>query len=86
MGYNFLLRRLQSLWKPKALMDLIALENEYFLVKFYSQDDYKFARDDGPWTILDHYHVVKEWAPDFDPLTDKTEKLIIWVRFPCRPI
>lgn len=67
-------------------MDLVALENNYFLVRFYSKEDYEFARDQRPWTILDHYLVVKEWAPDFDPLTGKTEKLIVWVRIPCLPI
>lgn len=29
-------------------MDLVALNNDYFLVKFYSEEDYKFARDEGP--------------------------------------
>lgn len=86
VGYNYLQKKLQSMWRLKAFMDLVALENDYFLVRFYSKDDYEFARDEGPWTILDHYLVVKEWAPDFDPLTDKTEKLIVWVRFPCLPI
>lgn len=67
-------------------MDLITLENDYFLVRFYSKDDYEFARDQGPWTILDHYLVAKEWMPNIDPITDKTEKLIVWVRIPCLPI
>lgn len=34
VGYAYLLRRLNSLWHPKGRMDLIALENDYFLVKF----------------------------------------------------
>lgn len=86
VGYNYLLRRLKNIWKPNAFIDLVALENGYYLVKFYAVEDYKFARDEGPWTILDHYLVVKEWTPDFDPVSDKTEKLIVWVRFPCLPI
>lgn len=86
VGYTYLLKRLKTIWKPKAFLDLVALENGYFLVKFYAMEDYKFARDEGPWTVLDHYLVVKEWAPDFDPMTDRTEKLIVWVRFPCLPI
>lgn len=86
VGYNFLLKKLHNIWKPNAFMDLVALENEYFLVKFYSKADYTFARGEGPWTILDHYLVVKEWTPNFDHVIDKTEKLIVWVRFPCFPI
>lgn len=30
--------------------------------------------------------VVKEWNSNFDPMQDKTEKLIVWVRIPCLPI
>lgn len=86
IGYNFLQKKLQSMWRPKAFMDLVALENDYFLVRFHSKQDFEFARDQGPWSILDHYLVVKEQSPDFDPTTNKTEKLIVWVRIPCLPI
>ncbi|XP_031124352.1 uncharacterized protein LOC116027066 [Ipomoea triloba] len=86
VGYNYLLRKLQNMWKPSAPMDLVAIENDYFLVRFTAKKDYEFAKLEGPWMILDHYLVVKEWHPNFDPLTDKTEKLIVWVRFPCLPI
>lgn len=36
--------------------------------------------------VLNHYLIVKEWCPNFDPLTDKMEKKLIWVRFPCLSI
>ncbi|XVF81050.1 hypothetical protein PTKIN_Ptkin15bG0125300 [Pterospermum kingtungense] len=85
VGYNYL-NRLKVLWKPKSAIDLIALENEYFLVKFSSLEDYDFAKYEGPWMFLDHYLIVKEWSPNFDPMTDSTEKLLVWVRFPCLPI
>lgn len=61
-------------------------ENEYFLVRFYAKEDFEFARSQGPCTILDHYLVVKEWTLEFHPFTDKTKRLIIWVRIPCLPI
>lgn len=86
IGYAFLKRKLQTMWRPKAFMDVVALENDYFLVRFFSKDNYEFARNQGPWIIFDHYLIVKEWAPNFDPMTDKTEKMIVWVRIPCLPI
>lgn len=33
--------------------------------------------------VLEHYLIVKEWVPNFDPSTDTTENVIVWVRFPC---
>lgn len=59
------------------------MENGYYLAKFASVDDYEFAKYGGPWMVLDHYLIVKEWIPNFDPFTDKTESMIVWVRFPC---
>ncbi|XP_019189720.1 PREDICTED: uncharacterized protein LOC109184127 [Ipomoea nil] len=86
VGYSYLYRRLNTLWRPKGSMDLVAIDNDYFLVRFGSNDDLEYAKFGGPWMILDHYLIVKEWTPDFDPVTDKTEKVLVWIRFPCLPI
>lgn len=74
------------MWQPKSRMELITLENDYFLVKFSSVCDYEYAKFGGPWMIMEHYLIVKEWMPNFDPYTDSTEKVIVWVRLPDLPI
>lgn len=61
VGYNYLLRRIKALWHPKSHMELVALDNDYFIIKFASiEDNINFAKFEGPWIILDHYLVVKE--------------------------
>ncbi|XP_019167843.1 PREDICTED: uncharacterized protein LOC109163549 [Ipomoea nil] len=86
VGYDaYLLRRLVSMWKPKGSLDLIAIDNDYFLVQFGAVDDLEFAMFGGPWMVLDHYLIVKPWVPDFDPFVDTTEKVLVWVRIPCLP-
>lgn len=60
VGYTNLCKRLQTLWHPKSKMELVALDDDYFLVKFFSLDDYEFAKYGGPWTILEHYLIVKD--------------------------
>ncbi|XP_019153844.1 PREDICTED: uncharacterized protein LOC109150389 [Ipomoea nil] len=85
VGYAYLLRRLISMWKPKGSLDLIAIDNGYFLVRFGSVDDLEFAMFEGPWMVLDHYLIVKEWEPDFDPFAAHTEKVLVWIRIPCLP-
>lgn len=67
-------------------MELVALDNDFFLVKFFSVDDYEYAKLGGPWMVMDHYLMVKDWVPNFDPATDETRKLIVWVRFPDLPV
>lgn len=86
VSYNYLLRRLRTIWHPKAGMELIAIENDFFLVKFASMEDYSFAKYEGPWMVLDYYLIINSWTPNFDPTDDKTEKILVWVRFPSLPI
>lgn len=82
MGYNYFLCRINALWRPKSHFEMIAIPGDYFLVRFSSMEDYNFAKFEGPWMILDHYLIVKEWYPDFDLFADRTEKMLVWVRFP----
>lgn len=77
VGYNYLLRKLKSMWNIKSHFDLIALENNYYLVRFTSAMEYAFAKQQVPWMILDHYLVVKEWSPNFDPSVGKTINLMV---------
>ncbi|XP_019173801.1 PREDICTED: uncharacterized protein LOC109169373 [Ipomoea nil] len=85
VGYAYLLRRLTSMWKPKGKMELIAIDNGYFIVRFGAVEDLEHAMFEGPWMIMDHYLLVKPWIPDFDPYADVTEKILVWVRIPCLP-
>ncbi|XP_031124327.1 uncharacterized protein LOC116027041 [Ipomoea triloba] len=86
VGYTYLLKRLTAIWHPKARMELVTMENGYYLAKFAFVDDYEFVKYGGPWMVLDHYLIIKEWISNFDPFTDKTESMIVWVRFPCLPV
>ncbi|XP_019149842.1 PREDICTED: uncharacterized protein LOC109146642 [Ipomoea nil] len=85
VGYTYLQRRLASMWKPKRSMDLIAIDNDYFLVRFGSVDDMEFAMYEGPWMVLGHYLIVKPWEPNFDPFNDTVEKVFVWIRVPSLP-
>lgn len=43
MNYNYLLRRLRTIWNPSSGMELIAIENDYFLARFSTMEDYNFS-------------------------------------------
>lgn len=74
VGYAYLLQRLIAIWQLKAKVELITLKNDYFLVKFWSVDDYEFAMYGSPWMVMDHYLIMKERRPNFDLTKDTTEK------------
>ncbi|XP_019181601.1 PREDICTED: uncharacterized protein LOC109176602 [Ipomoea nil] len=86
VGYNLLLRRLQTLWKLESSLDLIDLVHGYYLAKFESQNDYDHVKLGGPWMLLDHYLIVQEWEPNFNPTSNVTRKLLAWIRLPTLPI
>lgn len=80
IGYNLLLRRLEAMWKLESPMELIDLDQDYFLARFEAQRDYDYARFEGPWMIFDHYLIVQEWMPNFNPQTNKIERILAWVK------
>lgn len=71
------------LWHPSKDMELVAMDNDYFLVKFESTDDYNYVKFERPWMILEHFLIMKEWVPNFDPFTNHLKNVLVWVRFPC---
>lgn len=86
VGFHYLLGRLIATWLQKAPMDLVAIENDYFQVKFASVNDYHYAKYEGPWLVLDHCLIVKDWHHDFDPFSATTERMLAWVQLPGLPI
>ncbi|XP_019197739.1 PREDICTED: uncharacterized protein LOC109191568 [Ipomoea nil] len=86
VSYSYLHQRLTRMWKPEAVFDLIALNNDFFIGKFESLRDYDTAKFGGPWMILDHYVTVQEWEPNFDTRNRKTQKILAWICFPAIPI
>lgn len=60
VNYTYLQQRLQWMWRPEGVFDLIAISDDYFIAKFESLKDYEYAKFEGPWMILDHYLVVQE--------------------------
>ena len=67
-------------------MELIDLENNYFLVRFNNDGDYHYVFEEGPWMITDHYLVVQCWRPEFFPKDDTPKCILVWVHIPGLPI
>ncbi|CAI0380721.1 unnamed protein product [Linum tenue] len=67
-------------------MRVVDLEQGYFMVKFSLESDYCRALTGGPWTISDHYLVVRKWTSSFRITEKLPPSLVVWVRFPAMPI
>ncbi|XVF74478.1 hypothetical protein PTKIN_Ptkin13bG0113500 [Pterospermum kingtungense] len=53
VGYNYPLHRIKALWHPKSQVELIAIDNDYFLVKFASMEDYNHGKENCPSILVE---------------------------------
>ncbi|KAJ1406797.1 Zinc finger, CCHC-type [Sesbania bispinosa] len=74
VSLKFLQGRLQNLWQPKDRMEVIDIDNEYFVVRFSNWSDLSRVYEGGPWVIMGHYLVVQRWKPEFLPYEDEFKR------------
>ncbi|QHO43312.1 Endonuclease/exonuclease/phosphatase [Arachis hypogaea] len=70
ISYAIMKRRIQTMWGRFGDLDVIDLGNEFYLVKFYAEEDLDHVLLEGPWKIYDHYPAVRLWEPNFNPPPD----------------
>ncbi|KAJ4826259.1 hypothetical protein Tsubulata_018650 [Turnera subulata] len=81
IGFHTLYSKLLTLWQPKGTLKLIDLENNYFAVQFWEEEDYFKALLEGPWTIFTHVLSVQPWTPAFQASAKSIDNVVTWVRF-----
>ncbi|XP_016173927.1 uncharacterized protein LOC107616489 [Arachis ipaensis] len=77
-----LTRKLEALWSKMGSIDVINIGNDFFIVRFFLQEDLDFALTGGPWKIFYHYLSIRFWQPDFNPLEVTIDRIAAWVRLP----
>ena len=65
-----------------TMVDLVALDDDFFLVKFSVVDDYEYAMLGGSWMIFNHYLTMRQWHHNFDPNQSSLQSLLVSVRIP----
>ncbi|RYR64793.1 hypothetical protein Ahy_A03g010840 [Arachis hypogaea] len=48
-------------WAKKDVVRVMNLEENFFFVRFFNQEDYSQALFEGPWMIADHYFLIQRW-------------------------
>ncbi|KAJ1416228.1 Zinc finger, CCHC-type [Sesbania bispinosa] len=86
MGLKYFHAHLIKLWRPRARLEVIDLDNEYFVIRFEDYDDLVHMLEDGSWMLADHYIVIQTWQPSFSPLTDDLRRVAVCIRVPNLPI
>ena len=85
-SYGFMVKKLRQIWARKGNIDILDLDNDFYLVSFQHNEDYMEALTGGPWVITDAYLIIARWRPEFSPKREKIESVMAWVRFPDLPV
>ncbi|KAL4351355.1 hypothetical protein GQ457_06G013440 [Hibiscus cannabinus] len=85
IGYKVLLDRIYGLWHPRGELQLIDLENNYYLVRFEDERDYADVLINRPWTIFGSYLTVQPWSRSFSTDEKYPSNIVVWVRLPGLP-
>lgn len=60
IGYQYLWKHIQAIWRTQSELALIDLSNNFFIIKLYMMEEYERALLISPWMIGDNYlHVQR---------------------------
>ncbi|MBA0676606.1 hypothetical protein Goari_018074 [Gossypium aridum] len=62
-------------WK----IQLMDLENEFYLVQFDDIDDYNNVLTGGPWVVYGNYLTVGPWSPNFSTTRTDVNVQLVWI-------
>ncbi|MBA0615800.1 hypothetical protein Godav_015910 [Gossypium davidsonii] len=63
IGFNVLLNKITLLWNPKCPIQLMDLENDFFVVRFQDKNDYNKALIRGLWSGLERMVEKEPFGP-----------------------
>lgn len=80
IGHRVLSSRIETLWGLTSDDKIVDLDNNYFLIKLASQNDYNRVLMGDPWMMYGYYLVVQPWSRDFTTEESHLSKIIAWIR------
>ncbi|KAJ8900005.1 hypothetical protein K2173_024117 [Erythroxylum novogranatense] len=83
--YNVLSNKLDRLWRTKRPFHLSTLENDYYMAKFQSKEDYVMVLFEGLWLVFGHCLTVQPWIPTFDKIEPYPMDVSTWIKLPGLP-
>ncbi|XP_054796630.1 uncharacterized protein LOC129302000 [Prosopis cineraria] len=79
--------RLQRMWRTTEPINVMVLNNGYFIVSFTSKEVWDHAYQEGPWMMDDHYLLIQKWRLNFNMSKADTQGCIVaWIRILDLPV
>ncbi|XP_020218065.1 uncharacterized protein LOC109801415 [Cajanus cajan] len=86
ISFKALENKINRDWVRSGSIRIIDMPNDYYLVQFSAEEDYRHALYEGPWMIANHYILVQRWRPFFTITASQTRKVAARIRIPGLPI
>ncbi|KAI0510655.1 hypothetical protein KFK09_011263 [Dendrobium nobile] len=84
--YLSLLNVVKRAWNPKGSVDLLSLNDGFFLFKFSTPDDYQVAWTGGPWFFFGRPFILQKWTLKFKPKRDEFSSIPLWIKIVDLPL
>ncbi|KAH1113809.1 hypothetical protein J1N35_007187 [Gossypium stocksii] len=83
--FNTLCSKLHAICRPTCTFQLMDLNNDYYIVKFQTKEDYEKALTKGPWVIYGQSLTMQPWSLLFSTQEEYSMQVVVWIRLPCFP-
>nr|KYP32828.1 hypothetical protein KK1_046387 [Cajanus cajan] len=68
--------KVQHEWAKADAMRVVDMSQDYFLVQFVDEEDYRYTLFKGLWMIESHYIIVQRWHSVFIINEKKVQKIV----------
>jgi len=80
IGFDNMKSNLGTAWNLAGKFDMMEIGNDFFMVKFNSEDGKTKVIDGVPWNICNCYLMVRQWTSDFNVNSFYRDTTMVWVR------
>ncbi|KAI0526834.1 hypothetical protein KFK09_002426 [Dendrobium nobile] len=84
--YEALLGAINKTWSLKGSLQLLSLNDSFFLLRFACQEDFNMAWSRGVLFLLGKPFVLQKWHPKFKPKKEDLSTVPIWVKIHDLPL
>lgn len=79
---HLLQQRLPTVWRCRAAVEVLELQNHFFLFTFTLESNMIRARRLSPWTVAGQKLVATNWTLNFDQTKAYIACLPVWIELP----
>ncbi|PKU69397.1 uncharacterized protein LOC110112516 [Dendrobium catenatum] len=84
--YEALQGAIKKTWSLKGSVQLLSLNDGFFLISFSCTEDYDMVWSWGVWFLLGRPFILQKWHPKFKPIRDNFASVPIWVKIHDLPL